>query len=249
MEAEPCLACTRRLCDFLPNIHPVSERATFTLARGERLDACQNGCLKFWIVEQGWAAICTSFADGRRQITGLETKGDTICGLVATPDTPTWLEALDDCRICQLDFSRTARNLQGNPRFMMEVFRLTHQRLENVSIHLSTLGRLDSTERVILFLGQMSLRIRPTLGGGVRLPTSREDIADYLGLNAETVSRILTRLKKQKLVKFLSPTEYTIPSMAALERRLPVPIDVVGHDVRMDKLVAGREALLKEIGA
>ncbi|MBR9842272.1 MAG: Crp/Fnr family transcriptional regulator [Rhodobacteraceae bacterium] len=227
----------------------MSERAVFSLARGERLDACQDGCLKFWIVEKGWAAICTSFADGRRQITGLETGGDTICGLVATPDAPSWLEALDDCVICQLDFSRAARDLQGNPKFMMEVFRLTHQRLENVSIHLSTLGRLDSTERVILFLGQMALRFRPTLDGIVRLPTSREDIADYLGLNAETVSRILTRLKKQRLVKFLSPTEYTIPDMAALERRLPVPIDVVGHEPRMDRFVAGQEFALKEMGA
>ena len=60
------------------------------------------------------------------------------------------------------------------------------------------------------------------------LPMSREDIADYLGLNTETVSRILSRIKKTGLIKFLSPTEYVIPDFAALEGRLPVPVPTRG---------------------
>ena len=53
---------------------------------------------------------------------------------------------------------------------------------------------------------------------------SREDIADYLGLNTETVSRILTRLKKSGLVKFNARNEFIVPDLAELGRRLPVEV-------------------------
>ncbi len=85
-------------------------------------------------------------------------------------------------------------------------------------------GRLDSRERVLLFLAEMALRNakarRPE--SPVTLPTSREDMADYLGLNAETISRILGRVRKSGLVRFLSTTEYVIPDMVEIARRLPV---------------------------
>ena len=115
---------------------------------------------------------------------------------------------------------------------MAEMSRVIHRRLEIASRHLDTLGRLDATERVLLFLGQMALRsgAKGAANALVRLKMSREDIADYLGLNAETVSRILSRVKKTGLVKFLSPTEYLVPDMAAIARRLPVPIDPGGTD-------------------
>lgn len=243
MDADACIACSRRLCEYLPDDPPGQARTLVTLARGERLDTCREGCLKFWIVVRGWAAVSTGFPDGRRQITGLETAGDVICGLVASPAAPSWLEALEDCTICQLDLSRSAARLRDDPRFLAEVFHLTHQRLVGASQHLTTLGRLDSTERVILFLGQMALRRPGPAGAPVRLPMSREDIADYLGLNAETVSRVLTRLKKSKLVRFLAPTEYVVPDMAALARRLPVPIEAPGHDPSLPRVAGGGLAM------
>jgi CRP-like cAMP-binding protein len=221
------------MCGHLPGDTHVSRQGQLIhLARGDRLDTCREGCMRFWVVVRGTAAVCTGFADGRRQITGIEMPGDALCGLIASPEAPTWLEALEDCTICQVDFTASRAELERNPEFMREVFSLIHQRLEVTSQHLSTLGRLDSTERVILFLGQMSLRTaRPNRPDDpVRLPMSREDIADYLGLNAETVSRILSRVKKTGLFKFSSPTEYVVPDMAALERRLPVPVIAAGHD-------------------
>ena len=101
------------------------------------------------------------------------------------------------------------------------MFVISHQRLTRSQTHISTLGRLDSRERVLLFLGQMAA---DSGNGLVRLRMSREDIADYLGLNAETVSRMLSRIKKSGLVKFLSPTEYVVPDIEQIARRLPVPI-------------------------
>lgn len=242
-----CISCRRKLCGFLPRDGRRDGYEVFALARGDRLDTCRDGCMRFWIVIRGTAAVCTTFEDGRRQITGLEMPGDTICGLMTTPDAPSWLEALEPAAICQLDFSATAADLRSNPDFMMELFRLIHRRLEVTSSHLSTLGRLDSTERVMLFLAQMVLRVNRKAGEPVRLPMSREDIADYLGLNTETVSRIFSKIKKSGLVRFLAPTEYVIPDMAAIARRLPVPIEPAGQSDFPLPLSANGTA--QEIGA
>jgi len=53
---------------------------------------------------------------------------------------------------------------------------------------------------------------------------NREEIADYLGLNSETVSRIFSKLRKAGLFKFLSPTEFVVPDPEAVARRLPVRV-------------------------
>ena len=222
-----CAACNRRLCAFLDAGDQLRRPKTLSLARGDRLEALDGACLRVWIILDGTAGICTTFEDGRRQIVGLESRGDAVCGLMSSVEAGLWLEALEDCLICELDFSGAAQRLRADPDFIASMFAVAHDRLEAVTRHVATLGRLDSTERVILFLAEMARRAghsdTPAL---VALPMSREDIADYLGLNTETVSRIMSRIKKSGLVKFLSPTEYMVPDFGAIERRLPVPVPV-----------------------
>jgi CRP/FNR family transcriptional regulator len=173
-------------------------------------------------VVNGTAAICTMLKDGRRQISGIERSGDTICGPMAAPETPIWLEALEPATVCELDFENNAAALRQDPGFLMAMFGVVHKRLEDASRHLTTLGRLDSTERLIHFLADNA--IRSGNRQPVRLPMSREDIADYLGLNAETVSRIFSRVRKTGLFAFSSPTDYVVPNLEAIRRRLPVPL-------------------------
>jgi len=77
---------------------------------------------------------------------------------------------------------------------------------------------------VCLFLADMAWRSgrESPAGWRVHLPLSREDIADYLGLNSETISRIFSRVKKARLATFLSPTEYLVPDIEALRSRAPM---------------------------
>ena len=141
---------------------------------------------------------------------------------MAHVDSPSWLEALEPTRICEIDLSDDIVTLQNDAAFMHAMFEVIHTRLETATRHLTTLGRLDSTERVTLFLAELA-----ALTPGhepVHLALSREDIADYLGLNAETVSRILSKIRKAGLFTFLSPTEYVVPDAAAVARRLPVTV-------------------------
>lgn len=221
--ADECFACKTRLCRFAAPGGLRKSHRTIELARGERVDNCgADGCMKLWTVVGGTAAVCTTLPDGRRQITGIEHVGNTICGPMAGDDSPTWIEALEPCTICEQDFSSQMKDLQHNAEFLSVMFMLLHKRLANANRHLTTLGRLDSTERVILFLAETA---RAWTGAGpVHLPMSRDEIADYLGLNAETVSRIFSRVRKSGLFKFISPTEFVVPDFAAIERRLPVAV-------------------------
>jgi CRP/FNR family nitrogen fixation transcriptional regulator len=70
------------------------------------------------------------------------------------------------------------------------------------------LGRKNSRERVAAFLLEMNGRL--TAPGGMALPMSRRDIADYLGLTLETVSRALSDFKRRGCLRFLDSTRRQI---------------------------------------
>ena len=70
------------------------------------------------------------------------------------------------------------------------------------------LGRKNALERVAAFLLEMDERIIPT--GIMALPMNRRDIADYLGITVETVSRALTLLQQAGVLKFNGPNHREI---------------------------------------
>ena len=195
------------------------------LARGERVRVDSGGCMRIRIVRRGLLAICAVAADGRRQILRLNVPGDAVCPMSAE-GADCWCEALTETELCEFDFSRDTESLRTDPAFATMLFRMVHERLERASAHLVTLGRFDGLERICGFLADLARRTGRRQGEALRvaLPMSREDIADYLGLNADTVSRLLTRVKQAGLVRFLSLGEYEVPSLAQLEARVPIAL-------------------------
>lgn len=228
--AAACPGCQNSECPFRYLARMGARHDTLQLKRGERLEcAAKAGCMKFWIVIDGLAASCVALEDGRRQIVSLESGGSIVCAPMGRPGRAGWLQALSDCEVCVLDLSADAEALRTDPDFLTAMFKLAHDRLSRSEDHVTTLGRLDSRERVTLFLARAAAAEPRAL---VNLTMSREDMADYLGLNAETVSRVLTQLRKSGLVKFLTRSEYVVPDMNALAKRLPVPITQTTEEVR-----------------
>jgi CRP/FNR family nitrogen fixation transcriptional regulator len=78
---------------------------------------------------------------------------------------------------------------------------MTTDNLQHVENHMLLLGRKNSQERVAAFLLEMHGRL--ATADVMALPMSRRDIADYLGLNLETVSRALSTLQKKGILKFV----------------------------------------------
>ena len=217
---DDCPSCEARLCGLLRTSVPPRRRS---LRRGERLSS--KSCFTLWTVLDGLVALCTTLSDGRRQIVCLSLAGDVACPVAGSDGAEIWIEALTPSDLCEQDLGSGAGSiLEQDAALGTELFRIAHNQVKCMSAHLITLGRLDGMERVCLFLADMAWRAgRQTPGGWhVRLPLSREDIADYLGLNPETVSRIFSRVKKARLATFLSPTEYLVPDIEALQERAPL---------------------------
>jgi len=85
---------------------------------------------------------------------------------------------------------------------------MTTNNLQHAEDHMLLLGRKTSLERVAAFLLEMDTRL--TAAGVMALPMSRRDIADYLGLTLETVSRALSRLHELGIIGFIGNTQRQI---------------------------------------
>jgi len=89
-----------------------------------------------------------------------------------------------------------------------DLLKMTASNLKHAEDHMLLLGRKTSLERVAAFLLEMDHRL--TAAGVMALPMSRRDIADYLGLTLETVSRALSALAEKGILGFLGQTQRQI---------------------------------------
>ena len=100
---------------------------------------------------------------------------------------------------------------------------MTTTNLQHAEDHMLLLGRKTSLERVAAFLIEMDKRL--TAAGIMALPMSRRDIADYLGLTLETVSRALSRLHELGTLDFIGTNQRQI---VLLDRAQLVSLDLQG---------------------
>ena len=129
-------------------------------------------------------------SDGRRQVSGFYLPGD-IFGLEFADEHTLSAEAITDCKV--LVVKRSALNaLAGRDASVaQQLFALTGHELRRVQDRILLLIKC-AWERVASFLLEMAERASSNI---IELPMSRHDIADYLGLSLETVSRTLTSLE------------------------------------------------------
>ncbi|WP_025033553.1 helix-turn-helix domain-containing protein [Bradyrhizobium sp. DOA9] len=145
--------------------------------------------------------------DGRRQINAFHLPGDMF-GFENGSNHRFTAEAIieTDVRIMRRgSIIEATKNRTGGTRSLL---RLVTQNLQHAENHMLLLGRKTAPERVATFLVEMDARLgHPQL---MTLPMSRRDIADYLGLTLETVSRALSRLRDQNLLRFEGTTQRRI---------------------------------------
>jgi CRP/FNR family transcriptional regulator, nitrogen fixation regulation protein len=137
-------------------------------------------------------------SDGRRQIGAFHLPGD-IFGLENGDSHRFTAEAIVDTTVCIVKRHSLEREAKKDPALMRSLLTMTSNNLEHVENHLVLLGRKTATERVKAFLLEMNHRL--TAPGVMALPMNRHDIADYLGLTMETVSRVLAALQRKGHVK------------------------------------------------
>lgn len=150
------------------------------------------GCL--YQVEFGAVRVYRLLADGRRQIAAFHMAGE-VFGFETGRTHHFFAEAIGATGIRVLNLSAI-----GDVSHVL--LPLALQSLVRAQEHLLVLGRQHAPERVAAFLLDMAER-----QGGLscfELPMSRMDIADYLGLTIETVSRVFTKLKEKGVIRLAS---------------------------------------------
>jgi CRP/FNR family transcriptional regulator, nitrogen fixation regulation protein len=154
-------------------------------------------------------------SDGRRQIGGFYLPGD-VFGLEVDGVHRLSAEAVSDSKILVIKRSGVIALAAHQSDIAHELWTMTARELAHVQNLMLTLGRKTAQERVAAFLLEMASR--NLVSDAVDLPMTRQDIADYLGLTIETVSRTLTQLENACTIAFHSSRKIVLRNRGALSR-------------------------------
>jgi CRP/FNR family transcriptional regulator, anaerobic regulatory protein len=168
-------------------------------------------------VTGGAVKIYKLLPDGRRQITGFLLPGDFL-GLTHKEAYAYSAEALGPTRLCRFPRRKLEGLLDEIPKLEQRLLGMASHELAAAQDQMMLLGRKSAKERVVSFLLMMSngATRRGKPADPVTLPMNRSDIADYLGLTIETVSRTFTQLRTQKLIELLDEKQVRLLKHEAL---------------------------------
>lgn len=138
--------------------------------------------------------------DGRRQVAAFYLPGE-VFGLELGDEHASSAEAIANSKILFLRRNTLLNTAQRNGEIARELLSVTARALRHAQDH-SLLLIKSAQERVAAFLLEMAQRLSGT--AMVELPMSRQDIADYLGLTIETVSRTLTQLEENATIELIA---------------------------------------------
>ena len=158
-------------------------------------------------------------SDGRRQIGAFHLAGD-IFGLANGPLHRFTTEAIVETTVRLMKRCSLEQVAEGDAHVALDLLNMTTGNLQHAEDHMLLLGRKTSLERVAAFLLEMDRRL--SAAGVMALPMCRRDIADYLGLTLETVSRVLSQLHGMAIIGFIGQTQRQI---TLLDRRRLAELD------------------------
>lgn len=173
---------------------------------------------RVFMVTHGALKLYTLLADGRRQVTGFMFPGDFL-GISVDEEYAFTVEALEPSELWW--FSREAfdRFLSEHSQVERELYRMAAHELAEAQRQMVLLGRKAAAERLASFFLSLLERTERVSGAPERsfdLPMTRIDIADYLGLTKETVSRMLAHLRSRGLIRLQSQNRVEVLDRAGL---------------------------------
>lgn len=197
---------------------------TRLIEAGQVIMSDQEPASFFANIISGTVKLIKNTPDGRQQIVGLLFAPDFL-GRAFSRNNPYFAEAATDVEICMFPNAAFERLVESNPDLQHRLFERTLDELDAARDWMLLLGRKTAEEKVASFLLLIARRqllsgcTHDGLGqadGSFALPLTRADMADYLGLTIETVSRQITRLKLSGIVAMNSNRVMAVPDMARL---------------------------------
>ncbi len=214
-----CAARSIGLCDALSanDLLELADAARWcSLPKGRILMAEGEPSQYFFNISAGYAKLYKDMQDGRRQVIGFVSAGSFI-GLGTQDHYGFTAEVLNEVQFCRFE-RRKLRNLFTRfPALELNLLAEACHELVVAQAQMLLLGRKTAIERLATFLmGWADPSVPVGAPDRIVLPMGRSDIADYLGLTIETVSRSLTLLRKRGLIGLDGEHNITIVDPASL---------------------------------
>lgn len=214
-ELDPCAACTARgysVCNAIED-KDLARLASAAMAReipkGEIFIEEGEAASEFFNITSGTVKLYKLLPDGRQQVTGFASAGHFL-GLAVSQTYAFSAEAIETTQLCAFSRPKMRELIQDFPALEQRLLETACNELVAAQEQMLLLGRKTARERVASFLvarAAVQLPCTRTSGDSIALPMTRGEIADYLGLTIETVSRTMSRFKAEKRIAIPSNTE------------------------------------------
>lgn len=180
---------------------------------GQKLERYSN-------ILRGVVKLSKTTADGRRQIVGLQFAPDFL-GRPFSKQSDVEIQSATDVKVCSFPRNVLDKLIKQSPELEHRLHQQTLKELDEADDWMLTLGRKSAGEKVASFLHFIAIHIDPESSektGAVQfeIPLSRSDIADFLGLTIETVSRHFTKLRQVGAIKIINNRMLEIPDLNRL---------------------------------
>ena len=178
----------------------VVRNRTMTIKPGKHLYLEGDTADRIYEVASGVLRLTRIMEDGRRQVIAFGYPGDTV-GFPSYGRYHTDCDALVPTTLV-VHQRKFLESPYGDPALHQRLLRAALREISAMQDHFLMLGRKSSIEKLASFLLVLTARVGEPLGGfdQVTLPMTRADIADFLGLTTETVSRTFTQLRKSEII-------------------------------------------------
>lgn len=229
-----CARCPVRdhsLCVGLQphELHRMAELTTVLEAEpGDVLFYEGDEARHFFTLRRGVVRLVRAFPDGRRSIVGFLHDGDFLGGRFRERGYHATAEAVTKLEYCRLPIEDLQSLAREFPALEHQLLAMSADRMDAAEDHIVLLSRKTAVEKVAAFLLASQEWQKQSGASEFDLPMSRSDIADYLGLTIETVSRVMTKLTGSGLITIRDARHIRINDQTEL-RALAQP-EVVDFD-------------------
>lgn len=225
---QSCPVRNKSICGSLSTeelSHLAAATRFINIAADQTLFMQGSEATSLYSVVEGVMRLTRLLPDGRRQIIGFVFSGGFM-GLSVRGQNDFTAEAITDVKACQISRAHLAKSAALFPNLELKILELAETELDAARDHIVLLGRKTANERIAQFLYDLA-RNSPdhnTTPWALQIPMSREDIADYLGLTIETVSRCVSHLKHAGIIEMRSPKQLIILQPKSLAKQAGIEL-------------------------
>ena len=220
-DCRTCLARQMSVCGkidqvALGRLQAISRPTLFT--KGRIVFEQDSPLDQVFLITGGMVKLFRLLADGGRQITGFLGPGDLLGGIKRSAGAYCTAQAIVDVTACVFPRAGFLRLLQEYPDLCFSLLITATDEIEAHNDHIILLGHRRVPQRLAAFLLVMGHRWKTNGADGtvVQLPMARTDIADYLGLTIETVSRAFAEFKRLGYIALPKTSQAVLLNLPAL---------------------------------